>query len=84
MSIQAGRAICYGANPRLATMPIRNAPPDALTVRRRIRSTDVMRVYVRTPDAVTCYVAGPAGGTWAGATELELLHATGVNTRRNA
>lgn len=82
--IQCGKFRCFGVRPEFATTPITNLPPDALTVRRRIRRDAAMRVYVRTPGAVTCYAVGPAGGTFKGMTALELLEVRGVNTRRNA
>ena len=82
MSFQVGIAVCRGVRPEWATMPIRNLPHDTLSVRRRMRAREVMTVTMKTAHAFTCYALGPAGGSHATATELELVRLLGSNVRQ--
>ena len=78
MSITIGRIVCYGAQERWATLPIANLPPDTLKVRRRIRGTELMRVFVKTPRGVTAHIAKP-DGTLTDCKAIVLYEAYGMN-----
>lgn len=73
MSIVKGMPICWGADPRWATLPIINLPGHALRVKRRIRQDDAATVFVRTPGGVQRGVLRVTEDTAVAATSLTAL-----------
>jgi len=45
--ILKGVAVCWGNDPRWATLPIINLPADAIKVRRRIRFDHVAKCFIK-------------------------------------
>jgi hypothetical protein len=60
-TIKLGMRICWGSDPRWATLPISNLPLDCIKVRRRIRLGDVARAYVKTATSVQHWCLAPVG-----------------------
>lgn len=75
-----GVQVCWGADPRWASLPISNVPEGAIKVRRRIRNKDVARAYVKTASELQEWILAP-DGTFKECATIRLAYRQGINAR---